>query len=170
MNCDRNICYQQDYNGGCDTCPCYDKQSMTNKEAIETIKIALAEVEWEYPMDYPMYYAAAFDMAIEALEKQATIQATSEWIPVSERLPDELVAVNVTWINRCPQNYYMHIKDKPFTDTAVLYRGEWYWWDTTIIDYLSEYGAYVFETVDKSIDILAWQPLPEPMRLEKRDD
>lgn len=43
---------------------------MTNKEAIETIKIALAEVEWEYPMDYPMYYAAAFDMAIEALEKQ----------------------------------------------------------------------------------------------------
>lgn len=36
---------------------------MTNKEAIETIKIALAEVEWEYPMDY----AAAFETAIEAL-------------------------------------------------------------------------------------------------------
>ena len=36
---------------------------MTNKEAIETIKIALAEVEWEYPMDY----AVAFEMAIEAL-------------------------------------------------------------------------------------------------------
>ena len=36
---------------------------MTNKEAIETIKIALAEVEWEYPMDY----AAAFEMASEAL-------------------------------------------------------------------------------------------------------
>ena len=39
---------------------------MTNKEAIETIKIAIAEVEWEYPMDY----AAAFETAIEALEKQ----------------------------------------------------------------------------------------------------
>lgn len=87
-----------------------------------------------------------------------------EWIPVSERLPEELVAVNVTWINRCPQNYYMHIKDKPFTDTAVLYRGEWYWWDNTIIDYLSEYGAYVFETVDKSTDILAWMALPEPWK------
>ena len=36
---------------------------MTNKEAIETIKIAIAEVEWEYPMDY----AAAFETAIEAL-------------------------------------------------------------------------------------------------------
>lgn len=39
---------------------------MKPQEAIETIKIALAEVEWEYPMDY----AAAFENAIEALEKQ----------------------------------------------------------------------------------------------------
>ena len=38
---------------------------MTNKEAIETIKIAIAEVEWNYPMDY----AIAFEMAISALEK-----------------------------------------------------------------------------------------------------
>ena len=39
---------------------------MTTKEAIETIKIAISEVEW----DYPMNYAVAFEKAIEALEKQ----------------------------------------------------------------------------------------------------
>ena len=39
---------------------------MTNREAIEVIKLAQAQVEWEYPMDY----AVAFDMAISALEKQ----------------------------------------------------------------------------------------------------
>ena len=39
---------------------------MTNREAIEVIKLAQAQVEWEYPMEY----AAAFDMAISALEKQ----------------------------------------------------------------------------------------------------
>lgn len=39
---------------------------MTPKEAIETIKIAIAEVEWNYPINY----AAAFEVAIEALEKQ----------------------------------------------------------------------------------------------------
>ena len=39
---------------------------MTNQEAIDTIKTAIAQVEWEYPMDY----AAAFDMAIKALEKR----------------------------------------------------------------------------------------------------
>lgn len=39
---------------------------MTDKEAIEIIKVARAEVEWEYPMEY----AAAFDRAIEALERE----------------------------------------------------------------------------------------------------
>jgi hypothetical protein len=39
---------------------------VTTKEAIEIIKTAMAEVEWEYPMDY----AVAFEMAIEALEKE----------------------------------------------------------------------------------------------------
>lgn len=141
---------------------------MTNQEIIEQLKSLKCHCEdfrdnedcvWSKDVE-------SLNGAIEALEKQATIQATSKWILCSERLPDDLVAVNVTWINRCPQNYYMHIKDKPFTDTAVLYRGEWYWWDTTIIDYLSEYGAYVFETVDKSTDILAWMALPEPWKGE----
>ena len=38
---------------------------MTNQEAMENIRIAIAEVEWEYPMEY----AVAFEMAIKALEK-----------------------------------------------------------------------------------------------------
>ena len=39
---------------------------MTIKEVIETINIAIAEVEW----DYPMGYTVAFEEAIKALEKQ----------------------------------------------------------------------------------------------------
>ena len=38
---------------------------MTNKETIETIKIAISEVEWNYPMDYTI----AFEEAIKALMK-----------------------------------------------------------------------------------------------------
>lgn len=37
---------------------------MTNKEAIEVIRMAIAQVQWDWPMDY----AAAFDKAIESLE------------------------------------------------------------------------------------------------------
>ena len=39
---------------------------MTPQEAIGTIKVAIAEVEWNYPMDYTV----AFEEAIKALEKQ----------------------------------------------------------------------------------------------------
>lgn len=39
---------------------------MTLEEAIETIKLAQAQIEWDYPMDY----AVAFDMAISALQEQ----------------------------------------------------------------------------------------------------
>jgi hypothetical protein len=45
---------------------------MTNREAIDIIRAAQAEVEWNYPIDY----VAAFDVAIKALERQE--QTTAE--------------------------------------------------------------------------------------------
>ena len=45
--------------------------NMTNQEAIEAIKLARSQVEWDYPMDY----AAAFDKAIEALEQEPTTKS-----------------------------------------------------------------------------------------------
>lgn len=56
---------------------------MTNQEAIETIKIAIAEVEWNYPMDYSI----AFGMAITALEKEKIYKSTL--FKIDETLVDE---------------------------------------------------------------------------------
>ena len=39
---------------------------MNAQEVIDIMKIAIAEVEWNYPLDY----AIAFEEAIKALEKQ----------------------------------------------------------------------------------------------------
>ncbi|MGN0548051.1 MAG: hypothetical protein ACI4IM_00465 [Acutalibacteraceae bacterium] len=39
---------------------------MTPKEAISTLELAIAEVEWNYPLDM----SVALEMAIEALKKQ----------------------------------------------------------------------------------------------------
>lgn len=39
---------------------------MTTQEAIETLKLMQGQVEWDYPMEY----AAAVDMAVDALQKQ----------------------------------------------------------------------------------------------------
>ena len=91
------------------------------------------------------------------------------WIPCSERLPGECVPVNVTWINRNPESYYAKIKDVPFSATAVYYNSKWYWYSSTCVDYLSEYGNNDFDLVDKDIDIIAWMELPQPFQKGERE-
>lgn len=43
---------------------------MTRKEVIETLEIAKAEVEWNYPLDY----AIAIDRAIKYIQAYETIK------------------------------------------------------------------------------------------------
>ena len=96
----------------------------------------------------------------------------SEWIPVSERLPKHLEEVNVTWVNHAPEFYYSHIKDHPFTSTAVYdkARNRWWWFSSRCADYLGEYGWSIGDEVDDAIEILAWMPLPEPYKAEQRKE
>ena len=101
------------------------------------------------------------DDAIEIV-KQEEEQYNNGWIPCSLRLPEECAPVNVTWINRKPESYYAKIKDVPFSATAVYYNSKWYWYSSTCVDYLREYGKNDFDLVDKDIDIIAWMELPQP--------
>ena len=55
---------------------------MTAEEAIKTIQVAIAEVEWEYPLDYSI----AFETAIEALEKQIPKKVTKSVCPSCNRI------------------------------------------------------------------------------------
>jgi hypothetical protein len=58
---------------------------MTNGEAIKTLKLMQAQVEWDYPMEY----ATAIDEAISALQAQ-------EWIPIDKKShPDTPIRVQV---------------------------------------------------------------------------
>lgn len=105
-----------------------------------------------------------FNQKYKLINDTMEIQEEQRWIPVTERLPEELTPVNITWINRNPEQYYADIKDVPFPATGVFHRGKWYWWSVVVVDYLSEYGRYDMDLVDKDIEIVAWQPLPEPYK------
>ena len=107
-------------------------------------------------------YADAVVPAIyEKIKLIPPAQPEPQWIPVSERLPEDFSEVNVTWVNHNPEPYYKFTKDKPFTATAVYYKGEWYWYSATCTDYLAEYGRCDWNKVDDVIEIVAWMPLPE---------
>lgn len=106
-----------------------------------------------------------------AMEKLADYEDAEEknsygkWIPVSERLPEDCVPVNITYVNHNPESYYANIKDVPFTATGICYKGKWYWYSVVCEDYLKEYGErYEVDAVDADIEITAWMPLPEPYR------
>ena len=55
---------------------------MTNQEAIGIIKTAIAEVEWEYPMEI----AAAMDRAIEALGGEIDVESAD--VPTVDEIYD----------------------------------------------------------------------------------
>lgn len=96
----------------------------------------------------------------------ADAKAEERWIPCSERLPEDLEEVNVTWVNHDPEPYYAFVKDKPFTASAVYYKGKWYWYSSTCRDLLAEYGRNPNQEIDDGIEIIAWKPLPEPYKGE----
>ena len=98
------------------------------------------------------------------IEDLPSAQPEQRWIPVSERSPEDLEEVNVTWVNHDPEPYYDFFKDKPATATAVYYREKWYWSSSTCADLLAEYGRNPNDEIDDGIEIVAWMPLPEPYR------
>lgn len=112
--------------------------------------------------DMSEYSDKLWKNAYERGKKEA--QRTGRWIPVSERPPEDLEEVNITFTNLEPEPYYDFIKGKRFTGSAVFYKGEWYWYSSITVDVLKEYGRYDSEKIDEGIKIIAWQSLPEPYR------
>ena len=107
---------------------------MTNREAAETMKRISEKLSRVIPLNDTA--AEAFRMAIEALEKD-------QWIPCSERLPED-----GTW--------------NIFTDGKSI-SVERYKADA--IDHFFPEGRW-FELED----VIAWRPLPKPYRKEGEEE
>ena len=71
---------------------------MKAEEVIKTIQVAMAEVEWNYPLDY----SVAFKTAIEALDKRIAKKPKPHTVDV-----EKLKIGNANWckgttVYRCP--------------------------------------------------------------------
>lgn len=119
---------------------------MTYKEAKDIIRVAIAEVEWNYPLEYAM----AFEKAIEALDKQTTVPAVSvpQWISVKDRLPEVETEVLIA----CDRNGYRFVCPAIYEDGTVLTQDSiWNWYE------LENYGTYSEENDDYFIPECWWE-------------
>ena len=101
---------------------------------------------------------------VNLLKCRPSAQPEQRWIPCSDRLPENIKPVIVTWKNNDPKSYYQYIVGKHYTGTACYKSGKWYWYSSTTEDMLSEYGRYDSEEFDEAIECVAWMPLPEPYK------
>lgn len=126
------------------------------------------------PKEYREYQTFNLDDAYEqgwndlqkCIELLPLAQPDQRWIPVTKRLPKDLEEVNVTWVNHAPEQYYDFVKDKYFSGSAVYYKGSWYWYSSTCVDILAEYGRNETDKIDDGIEVVAWMSLPEPWKGE----
>ena len=107
---------------------------------------------------------------INELRRLPSAQPERRWIPVTERLPESIRPVIVTWKNTDPASYYRYIVGKRFIGVAHYKNGKWYWYSSTTEDFLAEYGRYDGEEFDEAIEVLAWCELPEPWKEGEKDD
>lgn len=99
------------------------------------------------------------------IEHAPTItRPTGEWIPVSERLPEDIRPVIITWKNTDPASYYQYIVGKHFIGTGHYCNGKWYWYSSVCEDLLAEYGKSDIDEMDEAIEVVAWMPLPTPYK------
>ena len=91
-----------------------------------------------------------YEDVVSIINKQPKV---SEWIPVSERLPDEEEFVNAYLRIRYAAEFIVMIKgaNRP----------------TTL--YFTRNGEWVDEKRD-TYDVIAWQPLPEPYQNDEQEE
>lgn len=142
---------------------------INSQEAID----ALASAIWHYPNpSFLSNYDHARELAEYALKQLPSAEPerkTGKWIPCSERLPDDIRPVIVTWKNTDPASYYQYIVGQHYSGIAHYKNGKWYWYSSVTEDLLAEYGRCDSEEFDEAIEVMAWMPLPEPYKESSND-
>ena len=130
-------------------------KGLGHDDARENCKVGEIQNRREY-----IEFAAANVIERLTAENAALREKVPQWVSVEDRLPAELLLVNVVWVNRAPEPYYEKIKDVPFSGTACFYRDRWYWDSPVVLDLLAEYGEDASDLVDDAVEITHWMPLP----------
>ena len=123
---------------------------------------AVIEEAFEYRVDeiendYDKGYSAAVHDICKMLKKIPSAQPEQRWTPCSERLPREYGEYYVTWkTSDAPQKRFIGIIECDVTGVYDYERHE-FKREWLLEDYMKNYSG---------VEVLAWQPLPEPYKAD----
>lgn len=99
--------------------------------------------------------------AVFVIGNLPSVQPEQRWIPCSERLPEEYGEYQITWTTSYASKK-LFIGDAEYEITGEWdsendrFKGEW-----LLHDYMEYY---------QNVKVIAWMPLPEPYKGERRED
>ena len=91
---------------------------------------------------------------IEQLEMLKKLPSASQWIPVTERLPEEDKEVLITYKRKGDE------LDKPYSNIDITTYGQMYFGGNKVGNY--KHWRSPFQYFKDNYEVTAWHPLPEP--------
>ena len=108
-------------------------------------------VVWSDNDDYTLGARNQYDMDRLALE---TVPSAQQWIPCSERLPEEYGEYRITWTTSASKKQFVGDSEYEITsewdDEHYRFKGEW-----LLDDYIKNYP---------DVKVIAWKPIEEPYK------
>lgn len=110
-------------------------------------------------------WCRAIDAAISLLEKAPTVEPKSQWIPVTERLPEDY-----------DERFYMCVVENHESDPPMylqyLENTGFGLWNNVFDEHTLGFIDSVFSTNEELgyEKVLAWMPLPEPYTPEREEN
>lgn len=93
----------------------------------------------------------------QIIDEQPTIEPEQQWIPCSERLPEEYGEYRITWVTSASKNRLIGDAEYEVTgewdEVNGRFKGEW-----LLAEYVKNYP---------NVKVLAWKPLEEPWKGEQ---
>lgn len=105
----------------------------------------------KFTMTAPQMSVIRIYEAVEILESMPTIQPEPQWIPVSERLPEDMQFVLLT-VRRLKNEY----NPGPFISVGYIGWNQQHWW-----------CAHDGDCEISKVEVIAWMPLPEAYKPNK---
>ena len=127
---------------------------MTREEAANIIEDRVRVTEYVESNYVDCVDIESLKMAIEALR-----QPEQQWIPCSERIPEEDVEVLIAY------RYKEGEGDTNHTDIDITTYGQMYFGGNKVGNY--KHWRQPFEYFECNYEVVAWMPLPEPYEVEE---